>query len=106
MRIGWIVAALGLSASSNMPMSYAPQDPVQSVPERWQGLAKDGAGQADLLSSVPNTALEPWLDKALLGNPGLQQLILVLAEAGWSRRQIGAARLQEVSLSTDVTRHR
>ncbi len=98
MRIWWVAVLLGLSACSNMPTGYAPQDPVETVPQLWQGLAKDVAGKTDLLSLVSNTAIEPWLDKALGENPGLRRTMLELAEAGWITRQAGADRLPNVSL--------
>lgn len=110
MRIWWVAAAFGLSACSNMPISYAPQDPVESAPEQWQVLEKSLAGglggNTDLLSLVSNTEIEPWLDKALVDNPGLQQLMFELAEAGSLTRQAGAARLPTVSVGTSAARER
>ncbi|MCG8428521.1 MAG: TolC family protein [Chromatiales bacterium] len=107
MRLWWCVVALvGLSACSSMPKSYTPQGPVESAPELWQGLTQEVTGKTDLLSLVPNTAIEPWLDKALVGNPGLRRMTLELAEAGWITRQERAGRLPNVSLVADASRKR
>ena len=109
MRFWWlssVLSVLGLCACSSMPVAYTPQSMDESMPEQWQSLTRDLDGHTDLLSLVPNTAIEPWLDRALLENPGLQQMMLVLAEAEWLTHQESAARLPVVSAEANTSRER
>jgi len=106
MRIWLTIAVSGLVACSSMPTRHAPSEPMALVPEQWQEVTENLDSKADLLSLVSNTTIEPWLHKALIENPGIQQMILELAEARWLVGQQVSRRLPNISLTTDIRRER
>lgn len=99
-----LMILVGLSACGNVPVSYAPDDPVESVPHAWRGEVYVSGDKSDLLSLVTNTKLEPWLERALLKNPRLQRSMMELAEVEWITRQVGADRLPSVTFTGDAAR--
>lgn len=106
MRICWLVALLLLSACSHKPLQYSPDDPVDGVPANWQAWREEAAGSTDILGLVADSAIGPWMDRALQDNLALRQSLLALAQAEWTKQSEAAAGQPEITLTSDAQRVR